>query len=96
MCEVAQGLGRVDQNCAEIIHIGQGRAGDDLGADLVEKAVAVMASQRNSGGQPLFGGLGQRVGRDDGARDFRRTIDAIGVTGDEVNARCLLQMHGRR
>jgi hypothetical protein len=63
---------RSNQDRAEIVDVGEGRAGDDLLASGGEEVVRVVA--------------GERVGGDEGARDLGCAVDAVGVAGDGVDA----------
>jgi hypothetical protein len=63
-------LGCEDQDGAEVVDVGQGRAGDELAAERREEAVPVVVGQACLSVDLARGGAGQGVRRQDGAGDL--------------------------
>ena len=89
-------LGSEDEDGAEVVDVGQRRPGDDLVAQSLEKAVAVVVGQARLGADPEPGGAGQGVGRHDGAGDLFGPVDAVRVAGQREHARQAIQLDGER
>ena len=95
-CTAALSWRSEDEDGAEVVDVGQGRAGDDLVAQRLEEAVAVVVGQARLGVDPARGGAGQGVGRDDGAGDLLGPVHAVGVAGQREHARQAVQLDGER
>ena len=75
-----------DEDRTEIIDIGQGRAADDQGIQLLEKSVTVVVLQVFLRIEVFGLGLGMAFRSNPGTGIVFRTIDAVGIAGDRVNA----------
>ena len=70
-----------DQDSAEIIDVGQGRAGDDRVAERREEAVAVVVGERSRGLDPRAAARASVSGTTI-ARHCPRAVDPVGIAGD--------------
>src|SRR5207253_1324528 len=72
---------RGDQDGADVVDVGERRAGDEQIAEGGEQRVAVVPVQQRAGIEAVRAGAGERVGRDDGAGGVLGAVDAVGVAG---------------
>ena len=77
-----------DQDGAEIVDVGQGRSGDDLVAQRLEEAVAVVVGEARAWVEPQSRAARARVsGANDRAGVVLGAVDAVGVAGERPDAR---------
>ena len=86
----------LDQHGAEVVDVGEGRAGDKKVADAVEEGPRVVVGEHGFGVEARCLGALQRVRRDDGAGIVLRTVDAVGVSGQSIDTRHAIERDGER
>src|SRR5689334_15303104 len=76
-----------DEDRAEVVDVGERRAGDDEVAEPGEEGVSVVPREMGLGVEPGGGGAGETVRLQDGAGIVLGAVDAVGVAGDRRDAR---------
>ena len=76
----------LDEDRTEIIDIGQGRAADDQGIQLLEKSVTVVVLQVLLRIEVFGLGLGMAFRSNPGTSIVFRTVDTVGIAGERVDA----------
>ena len=85
----------LDQDRPEIVDVCQRRAGDDEVAYGFEERIGIVVVEIGPGVHALGARPLQGVGRDDGAGVVFRTVDAVRVAGDGVNAGRAIERDGK-
>ena len=76
-----------------VINVVQRRTGHHGVAKSAEEAVSIVVLKGIQWPDALCPSTLQRIWREDGASDFLETVDAVGVTGNCINAGAAIERH---
>ena len=80
-------------NCAEVVDVGQCRAGDDQVAKAGEEPVTIIIREQRLSVQIACGGTRERIRRENRTGIVFGAIHAVGIAGHRIHATLAVERH---